>query len=566
MREHLIPLQRLSRFLCLAAVGGVLAALCQPAGAVVAGEYLAEATRATGTITLPGDQSAARREVAMTQVKLDARAALEMVATIARPTDAARALAAAALGMVEFDDAQSEEALTTAGRLLTRISDPTRRESEQRLLLTELSSLGEKALPAAPELGKEDAESRILLAAARRGDPKVLSLMEKWSVSGAVADRVLSMTAVSLAATEPDRALEVAGRITSETVLAHTLWAIAEQRPPFEAVAIAGRVSDPVVRSAILSSAARRSVATDPEAALAAARAVPVSPASALAQVAVSLAPQDAERALEVVRELPPPARSWAAGRIAVIWAPADPARAEVLLAEIPVSADAYRMALVRMAPHDPDRAARLARAVADREDREAALAAVAGAIAKARPKLAVDLIWDLTSPWWRSRGAAAVAREIAAADREGALALLGLVETKEAAQRVRADIAVRIAESDPETAERLLSSLPATSYRRDRAFEAAESLLRAGHKLDQVMPLAALVDKPDLSLRWLLPDLVWSQRESPLHAADRITDPYLRALALVHAARRLLSVEPRCRPASARLGMVRPVVHWEGR
>ncbi len=559
-------LRLLSLCLYMTATVGALGMLSRSVGATVAGEYLAEAARATGTIALPGDQSAARREVAITQVKLDPRAALEMVATIARPTDAARALAAAALGIAEFDLPKSQDALSTAGRLLTRISNSTWRETEQRLLLAEVSALGEKALAAAPELAKEDAESCILLAAARRGDPAALDLLDKWSVSSEVADRTWSMSAVSLAATKPERALELAGKITSTDILAHTLWMIAEQRPPFEAMALAGRVSDPVARSAILSSAARRSVASDPEAALAAARTVPVSPNSALAEVAVALGSREVKRALAVVKELPPSARSWATGRIAAGLARTDAEAAEALLAETPVSGDAYRLALVHMAARDPDRAARLARSLPEGEDRESTLAAVAEAVAERRPGLAVDLVWELTSPRWRSRGAAAVARKIAAADKDGALSLLGLAETKETAQRARADIGAQIASRDPEDGRKLLASLPASSYRRDRAFEAAEALLQAGSKLDEAMPLAALADKPDMSLRWLLPNLVWSQRESPLHAAERISDPYLRALALVDAARRMLGVEPRCRPDPARLAMVRPIVEWEGR
>jgi len=544
----------------------MLALPLPPAAATGARECLEAASQATHDIELPGDQSAARRAVAVELARLDARAALAAVATIARPADAARALGAAALGLAPFDAKASQEAMSTAGRLLARISEPARRMSEQRLLLADVASLGESALPAAPELVREEAQATVLLGLASHDPSAALALVRVWPVSGQMADQVLSVIALQLCESDPEQALKVAAEMASSSALEQTLWRIAERRPPGEAIAIAARVQDPVVRSAILTSAAERSAATDPESALATAREVPVSPNSSLAGLAVSLAAFDGEAAVDLIHSLPASARSWAAACISAGWAASNPERSQALLAEGPLPADAFRLALSRMAARDPDRAIRLAQAVSDQEERESTLAAVAGAIAADRPKQATDLVWGISSPQWRSRGAEAVARQVALSDEQAALSLIGLVTDAEAAQRLRADIASLIASDHPEEAERLLGSLPASYYRREKALETARSLLRAGRKMDQVMPLARLGEKPDLSLRWLLPALAYGQQESPLHVAERIGDLYLRSLSLADTGRALLEAEAKCRPAPDRLAQIRPIVEWEGR
>ena len=543
-----------------------LALSVAPAAATGARECLDAASQATHDIELPGDQSAARRAAAMELARLEARSALDAVATIGRPADAARALGAAARGLAPFDLKASEEAVSTAGRLLARIAEPARRKSEQRLLLVEVAILGEKALPGAPELTREEAQTAILLGLAGPHPSAALDLLQGWTVPSQLADQALPLIAVELSRTDPEKALQVAANVTSSAALERTLWRIAEHQPPFEAIAIAGRVQDPVIHSAILASASQRAVATDPESALATAREVPISPNSALAELAVALAPTDGDGAAGLARSLPATGRSWAAACIAVACADSDPERSEALLAEAGLPADAFRLALSRMAGRDPDRAIRIAQGIPGAEERESTLAAVAGVIASDRPKQAADLVWVLSSPYWRSRGAEAVARKLATSDREAALALIGLVAEPEAAQRLRADIATLIASDHPEEAERLLGSLPASYYRREKALEAARDLLLSGRKTDQIMPLARLGDKPDLSLRWLLPALAHSQQESPLHVAERIRDPYLRSLALSDTARRLLDAETRCRPAPERLAQVRPIVEWETR
>jgi len=553
------------RWCALLALIGVSMPVASPAGATAARDCLDQARAATYSIELPGDQSAARRAVALELASIDPRAALEAVATISRPADSARALGAVARGLGSLDAKASQEAVSAAGRLLARISDPTRRTAEQRYLLAEIADLGEKALPAAPELAPEEARGIVTLGLARTDPAAALNLMGRWSVSGQVGDQALSLIATRLADSDPEQALKVTAEIVSGAVLEQTLWRIAERRPPHEAVAIAGRLQDPVVRAAILTSAAERLAATDPEAALATAREAPIAPESALAEVAVAFATTDENSARELARSLPPSARAWTAARLALAWAASRPEQAESALAEEGLPADALRLALPKMAARDPDRAIRLAQAVADDGERDSVLAAIAGAIAAARPKQAADLVWGIGSPGWRSRGAEAVARQLAASDSQAALALIGLVVDAGRAQRLRADIAGLTAPRDLPLAERLLDSLPASYYRREIALEAARSLLLSGRKTEEVLPLARLGEKPDLSLRWLLPDLAWSQQESPLHVAESIKDSYLQALALVDTASRMLGSEAKCRAAPDRLAQVRPIVEWEG-
>ncbi len=496
---------------------------------------------------------------------MDPRAALEAVATISRPADSARALGAVARGLGSLDAKASQEAVSAAGRLLARISDPARRMAEQRYLLSEIAGLGEKALPAAPELAPEEARGIITLGLARSNPSAALNLMSGWQVSGEVGDQALSLIAARLADSDPEQALKVTAEIVSGAVVEQTLWRIAERRPPPEAVAIAGRLQDPVIRAAILSSAAERLATTDPEAALATAREVPVAPESALAEVAVAFAATNGNSALELAHSLPSSARAWTTARLALAWAATRPEQAESVLAEGTLPVDALRLALPKMAARDPDRAVRLAQAIADDDERDSVLAAIAGAIAGARPKQAVDLVWGIGLPGWRSRGAEAVARQLAASDSQAALALIGLVADAGRAQRLRADVAGLTAPRDLQQAERLLDSLPASYYRREIALAASRSLLLSGRKTEEVLPLARLGEKPDLSLRWLLPDLAWSQEESPLRVAESIKDPYLQALALVDTAGRMLGSEAKCRAAPDRLAQVRPIVEWEG-
>ncbi len=58
--------------------------------------YLQQATSAARQIELGGDQSAARRDIALALLGLDEKAAHELIAGIGRPANAARVLAALA--------------------------------------------------------------------------------------------------------------------------------------------------------------------------------------------------------------------------------------------------------------------------------------------------------------------------------------------------------------------------------------------------------------------------------------------------------------------------------------
>jgi len=537
-----------------------------PAGAAAARQYLDEARAASTEIQLAGDQSAVLQAIALTLVEVDPYAALDTVARMRRPSDATRALGAAAVAMAPNNPAMAAANVMTAGRLLMRIADSDQRLVEQGLLLREIATLGEEALPAGPELTPGEAQLVVILGLAESDPAGALALLRKWEVTGASGDKAGAAIAEGLAAEAPEEALEVASGLAGARWRDRTLWRIAEQRPPEEAVDIALRVSDPVTQAAILTSAAVRLAGKDPERALGVARTVQVAGDSALAEVAAALAATDTARALETARGLPERARLWALERIAMEIAGTDPALAEHVLAEAGAGSEAIRGAVVRMVGADPDRAVGFARSLPPGEGRDGALAAVAGALAGSNPGLAEELVWEIASSGLRGEAVETVAVAWAATDADAATGLIGLVVDGDRAGRIRAKVAAAVAARDAEGAARLLGSLPATDYRSDAALSAAKAVLSAGGQPETAVRLGAIGMDSDLALRWALPYLAFAQTRSPIGLSDKIKGPYPRALALVDIAREMLNLDRKRRAAPERARQIRRIVEWEGR
>jgi len=555
-----------SRSLVYLAAVALLCGGARPAGAAAARQYLDEARAASTEIQLAGDQSAVLQAIALTLVEVDPYAALDTVARMRRPSDATRALGAAAVAMAPNNPAMAAANVMTAGRLLMRIADSDQRLVEQGLLLREIATLGEEALLGGPELTPGEAQLVVILGLAESDPAGALALLRKWEVTGASGDKAGAAIAEGLAAEAPEEALEVASGLAGARWRDRTLWRIAEQRPPEEAVDIALRVSDPVTRAAMLTSAAVRLAGKDPERALGVARTVQVAGDSALAEVAAALAATDTARALETARGLPERARLWALERIAMEIAGTDPALAEQVLAEAGAGSEAIRGAVVRMVATDPDRAVGFARSLPPGEGRDGALAAVAGALAGSNPGLAEELVWEIASSGPRGEAVETVAVAWAATDADAATGLIGLVVDGDRAGRIRAKVAAAVAARDAEGAARLLGSLPATDYRSDAALSAAKAVLSAGGQPETAVRLGAIGMDSDLALRWALPYLAFAQTRSPIGLSDKIKGPYPRALALVDIAREMLNLDRKRRAAPERARQIRRIVEWEGR
>lgn len=559
------PLSHSLSKVCL--VGLVL--LCggaRPLGAAAARQYLDQARAASTEIQLAGDQSAVLQAIALTLVEIDPQAALDTVARMRRPSDATRALGAAALAMAPNDPGMAETNLATAGRLLMRIADADQRLVEQRLLLREIAALGETALIAGPELAPGQAQLAVILGLAESDPTGALALLRSWGVTGAPGDEAGAAIAEGLAAEAPEQALELASGLGGARWRDRTLWRIAEQRPPEEAVDIALRVSDPVTQAAILTSAAVRMAEKDAEGALEVARAVRVARDSALAEVAAALAGTDTARALEVARGLPDRARLWALGRIAVEIADTNPALAEQILSEAGADQETVRGAVLRMVRTDPERAVGIARSLPPGPGRDCALAALVSALAGSNPGLAEELVWEIASPRPRAEAVETVAVARAATDVDAATSLIGLVEDGDRAGRIRAKVAAAVAAGDPEEAARLLQSLPPTDYRSDAALSATKAVLSAGGQPETAMRLGAIGMDSDLALRWALPYLAFAQTRSPIRISERIGKAYPRAMALVDIAREMLHLDRRAEAAPDRAQQIRRIVEWEGR
>jgi len=527
-------------------------------------ECLDRALEVAHTIELPGDQSAALRLIACVLADLSPQEARDTVAAIRRPSDAGRSLGAAAVALAGADPAAARQEVATAGRLLLRIPDANHRAAEQRLLLREVALLGEGALAAAPELPPEEAQLTVVLSRAASDPSHALELWRVWKLTGTASDRALAAIASRLAA-NPDQALDLAAAIGSAREREQAVWLIAEQRPAAEEAGIAQRVADPVVKSALLASAAARMATEDFEASQAAAREVVIAPASALAQIAVALASANTGQAIEVARGLPPRAREWALGQIAIACAASEPDRAESLLAALGGRAEIVRLTAAGMARLDPDRAIRVVHAIPEGEAREAALAAIVAALAVSDPERARDVVWQMQNPHWRDRAIRSAARQLAESDCDAATSLIGLVSEPGLAYQLRSEIAAAVADREPDLAWRLLESLPPSCHRTEGAFQAAKRLLSAGGDPAQALRLARVSLDRDLALRWLVPTLARSQVRSPVNLAEGIEDPYLQALSLVDAAREVLGVEAKCRLVPERARQIRPIVEWEG-
>ena len=543
----------------------VAATSASPADASAAREYLDQARTAARTIELPGDKSAALRAIACMLADDDPQAALEIAAGIRRPSDAARALAAVTRHLADSDPGGAQQVCATAGRLLLRMPNRDHRLVEERLLLGETAVLGEGALFGGSELPPTEGLVAVLLGLAQSDPARALELLGTWELTGPAADRVLMAATARLALTDPDVAVEQAATIGSALLRDQTFWLIAEERPAAEAVGIAQRMSDRVVKAATLASAAARMAESDPEAALLWAQDVGVGRDSALAQVAVALAGSDRARAVELAASLSALPRQWALGRIAVDLAATEPEEAAALLVQIGGHPEVVRVALARMASVDPDRAIRLANELLSGEPRDEALAGVVGVLAASDLSRAATLVWTIETPRWRGAAVRSLAPLLAREDPDGATSLIGLVSDVELARGLRAKVAAAIAAHHPEMASRLLVSLPPSDRRGEAGLEAAAAVLSAGGTPEEALKLATIGVGRDLALRWLVPTLARSRARSPINLAEEIESPYLRALSLVDAAREVTGGAARCRAVPERARQVRPIVEWEG-
>ena len=547
---------------------GAVAFLASPAHAAGAPtrQYLDQAKTAAAQIQLAGDQSAALQSITAALVPLDPRAALEVAGRIRRPSDGARALGAVAIAVRADSPELADQTIADAGKLLLRIADPEQRSVEQRLLLREIAPLGEGALAGAPELGAGEAQFEVVVGLAHSDPVAALALLQKWQLGAGSADEALAAIAEEMAETDPDQALVVASGITSARWRDSTLWRIAERRPPVEAVDIALRVSDPVVRSGVQTSAAIRMAREDPDGAVEIARSVEVAPESALAEVAAAIAQSDAERALGVAQGLSARPRAWALRRLAVEAAATRPDLTQKLLADGGFDPATTRLAVARMATTDPPRALALARELPPGEARDGALAVLAPAIARSNAETASEILWEIQDPRWREKAVAPAVLALAPVDRDAATSLLGLVNDPAQAARIRAKMAVSLAAREPDAAARLLRTLPSSDYRSDAALAAAEAVLASGGQPDAAMQLGAAGMNSDLALRWAIPCLGQAQTRSPLDLADKIVDPYPQVLALVDLSRKMLGLEPQVKPAPERARQVRCISEWQGR
>jgi len=536
------------------------------AGSSPARECLDQALAAAREIRLTGDQSAALRSIALLLAEIDPQAARTAAGEMRRPSDAARSLAAVAAATAGVAPETAIIDVSAAGRILLRMPDEDHRRTEQRLLIGETAALGESALLGASELEAADAQLTVVLARARSDPAAALDLLNAWELEQTARDHALAAIAAGMAAANPEQAIELASTIPSTRMRDRVLWSVAERRPPAEAVGIAQRVSDPVVRSALLASSAVRAAPDDPDAALLAAEQVPVAPASALAQVATALVASSRSQALELARRLPPRPRDWALGRIAVELAASAPEQCEGLLAEIGYHPEAVRLAVGPMAATDPDRAVRIARSLSDADARDAALAEAARTLARSDPSRAGRLAWEIDSPPARTRVVEPLVLAAADTDFDAATSLIGLVPDPRPAGRLCAEVAARTAPHDPRTAARLLGALPPSPYRGDLALRAAVAVVSSGGSVEDALALAEADFESGPALRWIVPALAHSRTRSPINLAADIQDPYLRALALVDTAREFLDGDRRCPPAPARARQVRPIVEWEGR
>lgn len=561
-------LKRLKRFtlLCLSLTAFfLLTTRAAPLEASAARECLDQARSSALEIQLTGDQSAALRDIALELVKLDPNAIQSIVAGIRRPSDAARCLGSAAVARAAGDPTGAAQDVTTAGRLLLRIANNDQRLAEQRLLLEETSSLGEAAVPAAPELDETEARLLVVLAQARRNPPAALALYKLWMLTGEASDRALGAITIGLSDANPDQALELASTITSSSIRDQSLWLIANKRPANEAAGIALLITDPLIQSAVLERAAVATSVEDFDTAVTTAKTVQIAPDSVLAEVAVAASVRDELRGLELARSLPPRPRAWALSRIGVELAATKPTLSLELLREAGSNPEAIALATARMAPLDPDRAIQSAQSLAKGPEKDAALALLIRTLPDSASDRAEELAWGIGSPAWQAFAVEPLALELAESDSDTATSLLGLVDDGERAGRIRAKVAAAAAAKNPALAARLLATLPPSSYRADACLNATMSVLGTGESPKTALRLGEIGLDPDLVLRWSLPSLAHSQTRSPISLSQDIKDPYRRASALVGVAFELSGDAARARPAPERAALIRPIVEWEG-
>lgn len=545
-----------------------LALLASPTWAdpVPVRDYLSQAEVVASQIGLSGDQSAARRDIALTLSRIEASEALRAAAGISRPSDAARVLGAIAAAQAKTEPAAAQQAAATGSRLLLRLADPVRRAREQALYLAEIAPLGSEAPALLTELRPEEARTIVVISLAESQPELAWELAKTWQLSGPLADQALAALAPSLSLSQPEAARELATKITSPELRDFTLWRVAERQPLTEATAVIPLLQDPITRDGVLASTALRLNQTDPEAALAAVDAITVSPASVRAQLAVDLVLREEARAAELARQLPPPARSWALGHMALALASVKPEQAEAYLHESGTGAETVRLVATRLAHADPTRALRLARMALEGEEREATLAAIAVTLAPRNLAQAREIARELQVPRWRAEAVGAVARALAENDSDAATSLLGMISDPEDLLPIRAQVAAVIARRDAATAQRLLETTPQTSYRSASAFAAARAQLTSSRAPDAAISLAAVGMDRGLAIRWLLPEIARTGTASPSALAEKIEPPYLRVLALVDTSRALLGDAPAARPAPERTRMIRTLVEWEER
>ncbi len=511
-------------------------------GRVAAKEALKQAQWAAQKHHLSGDRSALRRRVAILMSRIDPQAAVDLCRGISGASDAIRARGAVSAAIAPQDPVQAQDFILAAAKLLRDLTDDNQRSQELAFLSISVAAFDPKdAFRTAREIKDAEVFEYAWGEIARLAPLAALEDLAQNPPSSSERSRRLAAFLPRLAADDLLQALSLSDEITDSLAKSKVLAEISFSASSTDALAVALRIPDDLLRAQAIRCAAERLAATDPIAALGALYYTSADRDSALAGIARAAAVRDRWQAADLIAQIASArTRRDTLGLFLIDLAAEDAAAAAIFAdshAEVPTWAlPALCSALVKT---DSSSALNRARAITDSHNRDLALAEIAGALARQSPQLAEDLLLEIKRPHLRFSALRALVIAVAPNDVEKAAALTGLAADGRQAQVLLLHIARALAAYDIPGALRLAERCPPSPEKTDAVLDIAEIV--AARDLKQALTIASSIMKKSTAGHVLTQRLMRRQPALARKCADEIIDPLRRAHAFCDIAEALL-------------------------
>ncbi len=532
---------------CSALVAGA-----QQDNRALAKQALEQALRAAEKEPLAGDRSALTRRAIMLMSRVDPPTAASLCVGLPRASDAIRALGESAAALAPKDLPRAQKLIATAVRLLRDLESDPQRTAEMSYLFALMASFDPAgALTAAGAAENPEVYEYVWTKVAEIAPQTALADLKTSALPSAARLHHMALLLPSLARQDSRAALVLSEEIIEPLLKSQALAEVCLSLPAEEALAVAQRIPDSLIRAQALRAAAERLAPTNPAAALAAIQDLPADKDSALAGVALALAATDWPQARDIISRITAPrVRRDAMGLLVVALAGRDIKAAVQLADSAPeMPAWAWPALCSALAITDAEAARGRAGQLENPLYRDLALAGVAQALAQRDTQRAEEILLEITEPSLRFTALQDLVSAWAPRDMEKALSLTGLAAETAEVYALRLHMTRALA-ADPTRALDLAKTCPPSPERTEVLLDIAAAV--AGRDRKEARRIAALALNEAAAGHALAARLARTDPALAMSCANEIVDPLSRGRAFCDIAEMLLGA-PAALPALAR-------------